>query len=411
MGIEIAIGETTLNDTATVDFTSSILSAAPVGILAIMTDGDTPGTANADWRMSMGSTDGTRQAASVAESADGGAASNTSRQSYTSVTGRRQPGTGASRDSIDHNSFLSNGWRANHTDRGDTGKLVTAIMFGGSDVTLESGSFTPSGTSEITESFVNTSLFPNVIIFYSVGSTVVQDKISDLLYSFGMAVFDGVTLQQRSWNIFHNDAEATAAPEAILDTTHAVTQKNLWKIAVNSLNVGNFKCTPTVDPVSDLVGYLAIQFDNANLALIDVDLPTSTGLNDEIGPGFTPKFVMQISGMLSAVDTDTTDATAGVFNIGMFNATEAKSYSWAEEHGEETMDNQSLTENFPVKYPEDDGAIQAFAATFDSFTENGYQLNYSDIDGTIRKGFALAIGEAPAGNFMPASHSTVWVRR
>jgi hypothetical protein len=139
---------------------------------------------------------------------------------------------------------------------------------------------------------------------------------------------------------------------------------------------------------------MALQIDNAKVDLVDIDTPTTTGAHEETGPGFQPKFVIQALSMLTAMDTIADDATAGAFALSMFNSSEAYCYSWSDQDGADTTVTQSLTHDRPVYYDDDSGDL-AFDAIFSQFTANGWELNYGTVDGTARKGFALAVG--PSG--------------
>jgi hypothetical protein len=138
--------------------------------------------------------------------------------------------------------------------------------------------------------------------------------------------------------------------------------------------------------------YLALKIDNKDFWMDYVDSPTSTGEKAVTLPGFKPEFLLQLLTMAPATDTLYYNANAGAFGVSVVNERSERSLCIADEFGADPTNTQDFTSESSIILYGDDGTLE-FDATFVSFNINGWTLNYTTADGTVRKWLALAIGE------------------
>jgi len=418
MSFEVGLSSlvTPTSDT-TLDFTSSELSAAPKCVWGIINESAVQGTANDAYRVSMGSTDGTRESGAVNSAAHGGATASVTRRQLDTETLLLRPGEGANAIKLAHNAFLSNGWQSNVTlTGGAVGKFALAMMFGGSDlIRCESGvvGVTNAVDTEQTINFNDSSLKPNVIIFYTCGTTAAAGMTSFFSGSFGIGIKPGSTITQHCINNrvdVDGATEGNPAQQLHTDRVQAnfLTNDTIqWELELTDISTGSMGLTPRVaSPGGDEINFLAMEIDNVNIALLTKGMPTSTGVHSFTGFGFQPSFMLGAATMLTAVDTIAVNDSAGASSVCSFNANEKFAFSWANEDASATIDNQSLSHDRAVHYAFDDGTIGTGAAAgngFDSgtntptFTNDGFDLDFDVVNNTERQSFWLAIGPTLSG--------------
>lgn len=120
--------------------------------------------------------------------------------------------------------------------------------------------------------------------------------------------------------------------------------------------------------------------------------PASTGDDPQIGPGFTPQFLLGIISDLSSFDSWDQGGDAGGWGIVVAMGSEEFSHAVADEDGVGTTNTQSLVDDTLIHLATDDGTDQLIAS-LSSFDANGWTPNYSTVDGTARQQFWLAIEE------------------
>jgi len=409
-----------------VSFTSTENTQAPVGVMAFLGDGAINGTADAAIRLTNGFTDGTTDCGIASLSNFFTASGSVLRRQLDTELLLRGPSEGAGTDKLAHNAFLSNGWQGVSSLNSADAKLVLAAMFGGTDVTVETGimAATSAVNVEQTITLTNSSLNPNVIIWNTIGTTAAAGSGTSIPMGWGISYNNGSSIDQFCFNGRLNiEGAASANPISTLHSDRVLGSMNTttsidWELECTDMSAGSIGVTPRVNNLSgDEINYIAIQFDNANISLDEVTLPTTASTYTDT-VGFQPKFILQCLTMHDTMDSIENDDKAGVIAFSIFNsAGEEFCYSWAEEDASASMDNQSMCHDRPVYYAFDDGTVGSGAGAgngFDTgtnnpnFTSTGYSIDFDTVNSTARKGFRLAIGEAAA---MQASTMAGWMGR
>ena len=415
MAFEIGIDQTSMPvvDT-TIDFTSGELSETPKCAMVMLGDGVSNQVSNDDWKQSIGLCDKDRQGGISVNSQHGVGTAVVSRRQINDGICLRDPSEVASSDKIAFNSFLSNGLRGNTTLTSSFAKMASAIMFGGSDlVACEMGTFAISTAvnAERTINFVNTNLKPNIFLFVSAGTTDAGGESAFALPTFGIAINVGGVITQRALSVRVDVQGATVMdPGGIIHTDRSlsnvspVADNMQWELELTDVSTGSIGVTPRVSGLDgDEIMVLSMEVKNTNIALVNLNLPTATGVNSFTGVGFKPSWALKCQSMLTEFDgSPKFDASSGVFSIASFNTNEKMDNSWANVDAVGNSNNQSLVSNRATYFPYQDGTITPGAGAtngFNSdtnvpvFTDVGFDLEYEAVNNVgPRVGFSLFTG-------------------
>lgn len=374
----------------TVDFTSPVHTHAPKGVFAMLSDAnDAAGTPDDDVRMAIGgATAPTAEGGSTVQSIHGGGSASVSRQQYFSdKTLVRIPGEPADADRASFNQFLANGCRFDtDLNNGNVTKQMAAINFGGSDLKkAEVGSFAASSAvdTEQTVSLADPDLIPNVVLWWTSGTTQAAGVSSFGVITFGICIKKNGVITQKCFNHRWDVNGAGQSDPANIFHTNRVLGNLLsnpdtvqWELECTGLSKGEMKVTPRVASAGgDEIGYLAMQWD-AEIALDQVTLPQSTGTyKDRVG--FRPNFVLHTSGHRPVWDTISVAATAGVLAFVMINDQgEEYCFSWATDNGAETIDCQSMAHSRAFYIPWETGNIGTGSGPTNGFDNSTNPVNF-----------------------------------
>lgn len=160
-----------------------------------------------------------------------------------------------------------------------------------------------------------------------------------------------------------------------------------------SITSDGFSITPSVAR-SDEIGWIAIKFTGKTFKLVDFQTPTSTGNQAYTGVGFEPSSVFGV--ITSQTDRDVTttvSSNAKYAGIGFFgfdnNGNQHSVAGMAWDDG--LTDARSSYDDEKALIGPTSANPNTIKATLASLDSDGFTLNYSDVDGTARYGFYLAI--------------------
>lgn len=414
MSLEIGIGQTLFpTSDGTMDFTSSRITKTTKIAMPFITDAEINGTFMADADLSIGGTNGSVQGCFSMRAVNGGASASISRRQPNNETLLRNPSEGAGHQKLTHNSFLSNGWRANATLTGAFQKLPMAIMFAGDSIVRQEALIMAANTAvdvEQTFNFLDSNLLANVLFFTTVGTNEAAGQTSFGTPSFGIAVRqpDGSFKQRNMLMRVDVDGAASGNPAAIINTDRiasAILNNDAiqWELELSEINKGNIKFIPRVGSVSgDEILIIAMEIKGHHVGLEDFTLPTSTGVYQNTDFGFKPDWVFNVHSMLTAFDAGSTGSDAGVMAFSTFNDTEKFCYSINNEDAAATINCDSVCHDRVMFFPFHNGVVGSGASGttgFDSATNNptmtdlGYDITLDTVNTTGRVGFGLAIGQ------------------
>ena len=268
------------------------------------------------------------------------------------------------------------------------------------------GSFDSSATQDVATTITMSPSFAPQTVF--IAGNDEDDGIPETAFVYaqsllGVADYNGSTVEQGSIMHLSVDGAAAGDPYANIWTNRVRRHPT---VGTESLELENFvsnafdATTRDGNSVSQNIGYLALAWNTADRRVTTFDAPTGTATVNKsfTWPGFTPQCVIQALTMLTATDTQTTDANAGSQGIGIFDKDGGEEcIAWADEDAAATINTESThAANALVLH------TGAGAALFDANIANGsmdatgYTLEFTTIPAaTTRKWLGFALQDPP----------------
>jgi hypothetical protein len=385
--------------TGTQDITTSDLGGlVPKAAIFICSVGVTDGTPAADFNLSYGAVDGTRQWCTSSNTADSLGSTDTYSTTDTDKCIRiNTAGTPTIDGDAEFTSFITNGVRINWLNAPSSAWLVTVILFTGEGITAHANAVGLGNSVDNSVDVTSPGFEPTVIFTACQGDLAADDGQTHVMPSFGL-VHNGDSVVQRSaaWNI--RNGASNGSPDARCTESYGIMQVTTlaaldWGGEFGTFDSSGFTViTRNAGANSTTLFYLALKLSPETAWLGTVDTPTSAGNDSITGVGFVPDTVIQLGTHMPAIDTAyNSSPLAGVIGIGAFSKT-GKQFmtSVADEDGVTTTNTQSLSDNVAVELPQDDGTT-GLTATHVSMGLDGWTHNYTNVLGSARKFFVLAI--------------------
>ena len=378
----------------------------PKAALFLVTLGAVNGTAVGNATVGIGATDGTNDRVAAMWSKTNTGTTNCRRAGLHTACVLLLRNNGGVNGQAQFVQWLANGVQINWTNAPSAAVLVTAVLFGGSDLSAFVGSFVSSTFVDDTIQVTDPSFEPAQLICFSQRSPTPDTGETPQKLSLGF-VDNGAAISQGSLNWFARDRlrlsvrasdvrayMSTAYPQFDVSRDDLQEAVEITRFPATGQTNG-FDVTTRLQAESGAVMYLALGYGGVVDHWVGgFNSPTATGSHTVTAPGFTPQFVMQIMSHLTGVDAVDNSGDAGAIAVGVLDATSEFCHAVADEDAEiSSADTQSLTDSKAVNFPKDDGAA-GFVGTFVSpFGATGWTINYTTVQGTVRKFLGLAIGE------------------
>lgn len=366
-----------------------------------VSSGITDGIAAATRMNIIGFTDGTNDESVTAETDDGVGTTNTDR-TMTDLAVIKD-------DAVDieavFSAWLSNGIRISITNEPTTAWLATVVIIGGSDISVNVGSFVSNVSVDGTTDVASVGFEADAVLFAGARLGSNPGASTTELLTFGVAVNDGADTQG-SIGCYSENGQATANPHAITSTLYAAALTDNGgvdtAIQVGTWDSSGFTATTKVVGTAAYYSYLAMAFGGPDSTVVDIDTPTSTGA-DSVTIGFKTLFGMIFGTLAQAYDTDEADSDGGQCMVSFLTADAQYSISGGEEDAATTTNSFSLSNDQIVTMEQDDGSCVAgscFQATLTSISSSAWDLNYSfTFTDAARKwiGFAVEVASRRRG--------------
>jgi hypothetical protein len=393
MAQKAAVVRATLGSTlnATTDFTSSGFGTVSAAII-IASSANTGANPDSNLGFHVGFWDGTNQRASLITAVDAGGTTATARMSDDSyaVVGTGPSGWAA--------SAITDGIRLTlNPDATSIGRYCTVILLGG--ISAKVLTFTPNATQNSTQASASLGFAPKLVFFTSIGNTT-ADTASGTLeaqLSFGFAA-DDTTHRMVAFSSKHGaaDEDATIQYSETRAVGQVVSGSLVWSGEVTTFGADTFTMTTRDGGTSSDVtfalalGGTDLSFDTGTLTTL-----TSTG-TDVISTGIAPDAVLA---MLSTVASTTiaADSTANGFMVGMADDTNEYSHSVFVEDGAATTNAESIASasNLINLDSSSSGSRTDLVTGTVAFDADSFDVTYSAVSGTARKGWWVAFGRVP----------------
>ena len=364
----------------------------------ILTWGVTDDTVAAHAQWAFGATDGTRQWANSSQSTDGVGFTINHTRGLTDKCIFIHNTTGGIDGEAGFSAFITDGIRIDWTDAPAAAELLTVVLFGGDDLSVRADVINLGAVT--TAQTYGDMGFEADLLICSGPNQLMDDVMVQVCHGFlGFVKNDGAGgITQRCMAWYEQNFLTDATPNSIMmedkfgaEITAAGVQH---EYTASNFGAAGFDFTSNASAVSDRFGFLALGLP------ADVDCwvgthnsPTGTGDNSSTAPGFTPQFVMLGLNANAAVDTQESDADAGVLGVSTFDDTRAYCNAIALQDAAATTNTASQSDDKAINLM-DDAQNEDWLGTFSSFGATGWTINFSATDATARKWIGFAVEEA-----------------
>jgi hypothetical protein len=391
-------GETGANlDAAVIPFAVDVSSVANQSITSSAYGGGTPKLAmflesetaslkanQATADIGFGAADGTSQFVAYANSDDNVAGAGTDRiVGMTDQCLIRLVSTTIGSES-DFNAFVTNGVEIDHTDDWPSAVRETAIVLGGSDLTVGVGTVTPVTGAGAT---VALGWQPDAIIFFMADGLMTDTIAIGFRAIQGFAAWDsGGTLSEVCCGV-RADTGATRlyrtflANDASIASLSATADAYTFKGNVTRSGTG---FTVTSDATAAACGYVAIKVAGGKCKAGTWTLPTGTGASTKSGVGFKPKLVLIAGTERTAVGGPSSGTLFGMAALSREPRAASIFGSWVSDGAASNTDTRHTVDDQGIF-----GLLDAGSTDFD------IELTSMDSDG-----WTVNVVDAPAGAYL-----------
>lgn len=390
-------------------------TVTPSAAILIATRSITNGLPTSHACIGFGFTDGTNHRAYTGKMEDGASATNPDQRGMTDeVIVINDTGTtvdGEANFSSWLNSGGNVGIQINWGNLPTSAYQLTVIFFMG-DISVGVGDISTSTPIDTDTSDSSLGFTPSLIFFMGGGFISFNDvNNGNFQPQFGIATNEASIIQGHQ-GMTNSSGSGTSNASTFhsnqyVQGAYFVGGGYAGAMQLKSFDANGFTVTHKADnTIGVTAAFLAIKFnDNTNFELKFIDSPTgSSGNKDVTSFSFKPQCAIQIISPITAVEShDIAGAEAGVFGISVFNnSVDEYSMSIMDEDAAATMNTASLSSNIAIDLY-DNTQTSLMQASFIEFLKNGWRLNYTSTNATVRKWIALAISTnvtSPSGGII-----------
>lgn len=389
----------------------------PKAAVFLISGGNADDNITPDAIVGVGFTDGTREVCVASRAEDGATTTNTGRTHRSDSCIAIPTASAGLEGRFGFNAWTSNGVTLDIDDDVADDYFITAIFINGDDVGSVYANFHDDlGNSAATTTNITAPGFePNLLFLATAGlNSTVNNNAIHFLHTFGMAINDGVTVDQKVTMMGSNDGQGSSPQttnyvgnaEAL---GQAISSSSQWQAVVEDFDSSGFSVNPDAGAGNDLFFYLAIELNNSpDIALFDMQWPTS-GSYAETNPNFgaSPTFGMIVGNQGPTSYNAARASTNGGMSFMTFNGTTLYTISVTDEDGAATSVCKSLHSD-QARILDYDGSSNALLATFDGFDNDGWDFSITTHPGNAIYGWGFAIrdtggGGGPTGGILPGS--------
>lgn len=239
---------------------------------------------------------------------------------------------------------------------------------------------------------------PNVAVVVTINTTFNNTSTPHALWSYGLACVDNAAATIQKCYMFKNEnGVSPSEPAAKIHTTRVggiinTSDAEAFTVELAFTSTGATVTAKGGDGTGSAVGVLLLQLPNADMDLVDVTFPTSTG-DQNINVGGLLDFGVIVGTILDTVDAiDTTNA--GSFFISSFTPSVAVLTSNTFEDNQASADDRARTALKPIYLYSQDGATGLLKATYVRQSSPNVTFNFATASGATYKGFILRVYRA-----------------
>ena len=388
--VRAAVNTSTGNQTFTADLGGVVPSAA----IIVLTSATTDGTPASDAILSIGITDGSNHACLLNDSEDGQSTTDTKRNHYSDrLVQVNDPGTVNSLATGAFASFSSNSLTINWTDAPPSAYLLTAILFGGTEISAKVDSIV-TGASETTSTYSSAGLTMNAGFFMMAGLAIDDDSDSGrpcLGFVDGSGTNKGIGI---NWV----NGQGTSQNYGYLASDQAIAQMGAaleYSIQITNITSSGFDhCVHIGNAAGDYFSFLAMEVPK-DVKVGTITLPAATSVASFSGLGFAPGNLLLLASNMTAADTEYSDSAGSCLGIIAMDGSGTYSNVVTDQDAVGTTVTRSLSDN-QIRMLNHDGSTNTALGTLTSFDADGFTWNLStSTSGALWHYLAFA-GEPPA---------------
>lgn len=194
-------------------------------------------------------------------------------------------------------TFVVNGCTVNWPTVPNTEFKLEAVFFAGTDLSAHADTIALS-TQDTTVDVADPGFQPQGLVLASAGGDFNNTTLTNAIFNFGVASFDGSTISQVSYGWDELDASGTTVPEISVENNRCIDDiLGGYQVEASDFDSSGFSLIArSATSGGDLVGYLALSFNNVIQVKAGVEFgPGSSGLPKDVsytGPGFKPQAII-----------------------------------------------------------------------------------------------------------------------
>jgi hypothetical protein len=293
-------------------------------------------------------------------------------------------------------SWITDGIRINWATAPAAAYLMTVIFFGGDGTISSKVGSVDLGTGTAA---INTTLGFTPSLIFPLGIGVAADLVTgNLVVSMGAWT---PSSGQGSITAVNIDAAATKDLQGYASSSAAFAQvfsAGLQYVVTLGTYASGFSATPSANSSSDVMGYLALEFDAGTGVNVSVEtLPTATGSFSKTGLSFRPGFLLEASAKISAAIGTVDNADSEGFTVtgicrSRTGGDSVLAAALGGDDGAATSDESSwYGYDANIEYTGVGGGSRATYASFTSFNADGWTKNLTATDAVAYKYLSVAI--------------------
>lgn len=318
-----------------------------------------------------------------------------------------QAGSTAREVAAEFTAFITNGVTINITTA-SSAYLLEAVFLAGADVSAYAASVSLGNTLDLATDVTAPGFRPDIVLTAMVHATN-NTSSSEARFSFGVVRDASGSVTQRSIAYRNTDAQAAVATHSVVSDAYGICTLTSggaiqWGGEFSGFDASGFTVTTRVAASSNSVlCYLALKLTNADTSVYTFSTPTATGSQATTTPAFEPQFVMVGLTHGATVNTVESDTDGEEFGLGAW--TESGQFFAMMSDDDAALDSNtySCDDNQALQLKDGSGAA-VLAATLTSLDPTGYTLNYTAVNASARRGFALAIETTSGGGNSKRMH-------
>jgi hypothetical protein len=380
---DIDVGRFTLNSgtgTQNLSFANfdEDCTSVTCAVIFFMSSATADATATAGRIINVGFADGTSEISSYGEDDDGLGTTNSDRRISSNEVIEDNPQA----LSINFSAWLSDGVQINIGATTGVQHLVNAVIFGGSTLSADVGSFTSNASIDGTTDVTSVGFTSDLVFLTGVRTGTINSGGSNHIFTMGIALNDGSDTQG-SIGCYSRDNQATSDVHAVTSSLYAAQHTDNsgldQAIQIGTFDSSGFTSTTKIAGTAYVYGYLALEIGALDSSLVDISTPTSTG-NDSVTIGHASRFGLILGTLAQAFDTDEADSDGGSCMFSIMTSDAQYVIGNASEDNVGTSNTQSYNDDIAIYMSQDDGSCSAgscFTGTLSSFDNTSWNFNYS----------------------------------